>query len=592
MIVRSSYCNPKSAVLFCDCQVNKAIHKTEKFLKESEKNKMSFFSSMIWIALSFLFFTVMVAVVSAWKTRDDKLDTAEGYFLAGRGLPGIVIAGSLLLTNLSAEQLVGTNGQGWASNMSPIGWEVGALFTLFALALWFLPTYLKMGTTTIPQLMEARFGRGTKTMFSVVIVVMYSILNLPVILYSGAVVFEQIFDISGIMGTSKFVAVAILCVIIGIIGGCYATFGGLKAVAVSDTINGIGLIIGGLMIPFLALALLGHETTGGGLVEGVKYLVQTEPEKLNAWASWDAAEPALPWPLIFTGMFFNNLYWWCTNQSFVQRALAAKSLKEGQKGAIYCGFLKTIGFFYLVLPGVIAYHLPSIQDKLAAAGSSAIDFAYPALVSAVVPKPVMGFFAAVLFGAILSSFNSVLNSASTMFTLDLYRTAINPKASDMQCVKVGKIYGTCAGAIAICVAPFVMFAQGITTFLNSMSQFVSLPILFTVLGALIFRKAPKYAPKVITAVHVIAYGAFMILKPCYPTSGEPIHYLYAIAVLFVVEFAIMWYLNKYRGTEEYVPADVGAVDLTPWKYRHIVCIIGIILAIGIYILFSPIGIAA
>ena len=553
---------------------------------------MSFFSSMIWIALSFLFFTVMVAVISAWKTRDDKLDTAEGYFLAGRGLPGIVIAGSLLLTNLSAEQLVGTNGQGWASNMSPIGWEVGALFTLFALALWFLPTYLKMGTTTIPQLMEARFGRGTKLMFSFVIVVMYSILNLPVILYSGAVVFENIFDISGIFGISKFTAVAILCVVIGIIGGCYAIFGGLKAVAVSDTINGIGLIIGGLMIPFLALALLGHETTGGGLVEGVKYLVQTEPEKLNAWASWDAAEPALPWPLIFTGMFFNNLYWWCTNQSFVQRALAAKSLKEGQKGAIYCGFLKTIGFFYLVLPGVIAYHLPSIQDKLAAAGSSAIDFAYPALVSAVVPKPVMGFFAAVLFGAILSSFNSVLNSASTMFTLDLYRTAINPKASDMQCVKVGKIYGTCAGTVAICVAPFVMFAQGITTFLNSMSQFVSLPILFTVLGALIFRKAPKYAPKVITAVHVIAYGAFMILKPCYPTSGEPIHYLYAIAVLFIVEFAIMWYLNKYRGTEEYVPADVGAVDLTPWKYRHIVCIIGIILAIGIYILFSPIGIAA
>ena len=592
MIVRPSYCNRKSAVIFCDCQVNKAIHKIEKPQKESERNKMSFFSSMIWIALSFLFFTVMVAVISAWKTRDDKLDTAEGYFLAGRGLPGIVIAGSLLLTNLSAEQLVGTNGQGWASNMSPIGWEVGALFTLFALALWFLPTYLKMGTTTIPQLMEARFGRGTKLMFSFVIVVMYSILNLPVILYSGAVVFENIFDISGIFGIGKFQAVAILCVVIGIIGGCYAIFGGLKAVAVSDTINGIGLIIGGLMIPFLALALLGHETTGGGLVEGVKYLVQTEPEKLNAWASWDAAEPALPWPLIFTGMFFNNLYWWCTNQSFVQRALAAKSLKEGQKGAIYCGFLKTIGFFYLVLPGVIAYHLPSIQDKLAAAGSSAIDFAYPALVSAVVPKPVMGFFAAVLFGAILSSFNSVLNSASTMFTLDLYRTAINPKASDMQCVKVGKIYGTCAGAVAICVAPFVMFAQGITTFLNSMSQFVSLPILFTVLGALIFRKAPKYAPKVITAVHVIAYGAFMILKPCYPTSGEPIHYLYAIAVLFVVEFAIMWYLNKYRGTEEYVPADVGAVDLTPWKYRHIVCIIGIILAIGIYILFSPIGIAA
>lgn len=553
---------------------------------------MTFFSSLAWTGISFLLFTVLVAVISAWKTRDEQLDTAEGYFLAGRGLPGVVIAGSLLLTNLSAEQLVGLNGQSWKTNMGPIAWEVGSMFTLLVLAYYFLPKYLKMGAMTIPSLMEERYGKGTKTMFSLVIVVMYSILNLPVILYSGAVVFEQIFDISGILGTSKFMAVAILCLIIGIIGGCYAIFGGLKAVAVSDTINGIGLIIGGLMIPFLGFAALSAATGGHGIMDGIKYMVEADPAKMNAINAWNAPEPEVPWPLIITGMFFNNLYWWCTNQSFVQRALAAKSLKEGQKGAIYCGFLKTIGFFYLVLPGVIAYHLPSIQDKLAAAGSSAIDFAYPALVSAVVPKPVMGFFAAVLFGAILSSFNSVLNSASTMFTLDLYRTAINPKASDMQCVKVGKIYGTCAGAVAICVAPFVMFAQGITTFLNSMSQFVSLPILFTVLGALIFRKAPKYAPKVITAVHVIAYGAFMILKPCYPTSGEPIHYLYAIAVLFVVEFAIMWYLNKYRGTEDYVPADVGAVDLTPWKYRHIVCIIGIILAIGIYILFSPIGIAA
>ena len=553
---------------------------------------MTFFSSLAWTGISFVLFTALVAIISAWKTRDEQLDTAEGYFLAGRGLPGVVIAGSLLLTNLSAEQLVGLNGQSWKTNMGPIAWEVGSMFTLLVLAYYFLPKYLKMGAMTIPSLMEERYGKGTKTMFSLVIVVMYSILNLPVILYSGAVVFEQIFDISGILGTSKFMAVAILCIIIGIIGGCYAIFGGLKAVAVSDTINGVGLIIGGLMIPFLGFAALSAATGGHGIFDGIKYMVEADPAKMNAINAWNAPEPEVPWPLIITGMFFNNLYWWCTNQSFVQRSLAAKSLKEGQKGAIYCGFLKTIGFFYLVLPGVIAYHLPSIQDKLAAAGSSAIDFAYPALVSAVVPKPVMGFFAAVLFGAILSSFNSVLNSASTMFTLDLYRTAINPKASDMQCVKVGKIYGTCAGAVAICVAPFVMFAQGITTFLNSMSQFVSLPILFTVLGALIFRKAPKYAPKVITAVHVIAYGAFMIIKPCYPTSGEPIHYLYAIAVLFVVEFAIMWYLNKYRGTEEYVPADVGAVDLTPWKYRHIVCIIGIILAIGIYILFSPIGIAA
>ena len=159
---------------------------------------MTFFSSLAWTGISFLLFTVLVAVISAWKTRDEQLDTAEGYFLAGRGLPGVVIAGSLLLTNLSAEQLVGLNGQSWKTNMGPIAWEVGSMFTLLVLAYYFLPKYLKMGAMTIPSLMEERYGKGTKTMFSLVIVVMYSILNLPVILYSGAVVFEQIFDISGI----------------------------------------------------------------------------------------------------------------------------------------------------------------------------------------------------------------------------------------------------------------------------------------------------------------------------------------------------------------------------------------------------------
>ena len=595
MIVRPSYCNRKSAVIFCDCQVNKAIHKIEKPPKESERNKMSFFSSMIWIALSFLFFTVMVAVISAWKTRDDKLDTAEGYFLAGRGLPGIVIAGSLLLTNLSAEQLVGTNGQGWASNMSPIGWEVGALFTLFALALWFLPTYLKMGTTTIPQLMEARFGRGTKLMFSFVIVVMYSILNLPVILYSGAVVFENIFDISGIFGIGKFQAVAILCVVIGIIGGCYAIFDGLKAVAVSDTINGIGLIIGGLMIPFLALALLGHETTGGGLVEGVKYLVQTEPEKLNAWASWDAAEPALPWPLIFTGMFFNNLYWWCTNQSFVQRALAAKSLKEGQKGAIYCGFLKTIGFFYLVLPGVIAYAIFNIEGTQV----SMMDDAYPALITRVVPQPVMGFFAAVMFGAILSSFNSVLNSVNTMFTMDIYKEFINKNASDKKLVSVGKNIGIVFAIFSMIVGPMVyFFPAGLKTFLDSFVMLVGLPVLSGVFGGFFFNCLPKYSARFIMVFHIICYGGFMLLSPSYSLFGGnegTMHYLYAVSVLWPLEMLIMYLMhrhNKRKGAEVWVQEDVGAVDLTPWKYRNIVSVIVIVCVVLVYLAFSPLGIGA
>lgn len=546
---------------------------------------------MLFTCVTFVFFTILVAVISYVKAKGDDQTTADGYFLAGRGLPGVVIAGSLLLTNLSAEQLVGTNGQTWAIGMSPMAFEVMAATALIVLALFAAPRYLKSGITTIPQLLGERYDRPTKLWFSIAYIILYLFVQIPVILYSGSLVFENIFNLSGILGITKFQSIVILCILITIIGSIYAIFGGLKAVAVSDTINGVGLLIGGLMIPFLALNVLGHASgseSNVAIMDGVRYLIHNHADMLNSIAPAQSEAPAVPWPTVFLGLVFLGFQSWCTHQSFIQRVLAAENLKEAQKGALYCAFLKILGFMFLALPGVIAYAIFNIEGTQV----SMMDDAYPALITRVVPQPVMGFFAAVMFGAILSSFNSVLNSASTMFTLDLYRTAINPKASDMQCVKVGKIYGTCAGAVAICVAPFVMFAQGITTFLNSMSQFVSLPILFTVLGALIFRKAPKYAPKVITAVHVIAYGAFMIIKPCYPTSGEPIHYLYAIAVLFVVEFAIMWYLNKYRGTEEYVPADVGAVDLTPWKYRHIVCIIGIILAIGIYILFSPIGIAA
>ena len=552
---------------------------------------MGFFSSTPWIIITFLAFTALVAIIASVKTKGDNLESADGYFLASRSLPGVVIAGSLLLTNLSAEQLVGLNGQSWQTNMSPSAFEVGSIFTLLILAHYFLPNFLKMGTTTIPAMMEERFGTNVKLMFSLIIVLMYSFLNLPVILYSGAVAFVRIFNFDSLFDGNQFMAVAVLCVVIGIVGACYAIFGGLKAVAVSDTINGIGLLVAGFLIPFIALAVLGHETSGGGIGAGMSYILNHEPEKLNAWSAWNSAQPNLPWPLIFTGMLFSNLYWWCCNQSFVQRALAAKSLKEGQKGAIYCGFLKCLGPLYLIFPGIIAYHLPSIQETINASASP-IDMAYPALIAAVVPAPIMGFFAAVLFGAILSSFNSVLNSACTMFTLDIYRTTIGKNASDAKCVKVSKAYGTIAAIISIIISPFVMYANGITTFLNSLANFLSLPVLCTVLGVIMFKRAPKFTPYLITVIHFVVYGAFLLIKPCYPGTTEEIHYLYAMAVLFPIFLIIMAILQKVCPSEEYQVKDVGAVDMTPWKYRWPVTIVGLIVAAVFYIVFSPLVLAA
>lgn len=561
-------------------------------------------SHRLYIVITFLLITVLVAAISALTTKGNHLDTAEGYFLANRSLPGIMVAGSLLLTNLSTEQLVGTNGHSWLTNMGPIAWEIGAVFTLLALAFLFLPIYLRTGIGTIPALMELCYDRSVKTMFAVVVVVMYSVLSMPVILYSGALVFEKIFGLSSIIGTAQITTISMLCVIIGLIGGGYALLGGLRAVAISDTIYCVGFLIIGLMVPTFGLYELALQTGGSGIWDGVHYILQNDItyHKLNSINPWDAGSPQVPWPLILSGMLFNNLYWFCCNQSMIQRVLAARSLAEGQKGAILCGFLKCIDPLFLILPGIIAFYMPSIQQsmtELVVSGTDVVlmDQAYPLLVAEVVPWPVMGFFAAVLFGSILSSFNSVLHSAATMFTLDLYRSVINPKASDLKCVKVGQMYTMVAGVIAICVSTQIYRASsGITTFLNSLSQFVSMPVVCTICGALLFKRIPAWCPKLIAVVHVVTYGAFLIAAPTYEIMGgssEPIHYLYCLAVLGIIELIIMWLCSVFAPrSQPVVLHDVGAVDLTPWKYRWPTAILAVALVALTYIIFSPLVLAS
>ena len=199
---------------------------------------------MLFTAVTFIAFTALVAVIAWWRTRDDDLSTQDGYFLAGRSLTGPVIAGSLMLTNLSTEQLIGQTGQSFSTNMGPIAWEVTSAAALVILALVFLPRYLKMGLTTVPEFLENRYDSTTKRIVSIMFLLGYLLTYLPTVLYSGALVFNQIFEVDKRMGVSQMQGVIITAVAIGIVGACYAIFGGLKAVAVSDTINGIGLIIG------------------------------------------------------------------------------------------------------------------------------------------------------------------------------------------------------------------------------------------------------------------------------------------------------------------------------------------------------------
>ena len=541
---------------------------------------MNFVNSMAFTAITFVAFTALVAIISWWKTRGDNLETQDGYYLGGRSLTGPVIAGSLLMTNLSAEQLVGNNGQAVRVGMSTMGWEVTSAIALVILAFVLMPKYLKTGLTTVPQFFEQRYDEGTRRLVSIIVLLSYVVIMLPNILYAGAQVFVNIFGIDEIFGISRFAAIAIVCVATAIVGSIYAIFGGLKAIALSDSINGLGLIVGGLLVPVFGFMFLSGQLGGdGSFMDGFDKFLHTNPSYLNAINEVNTPEPWLPWPLLFTGLLVNNMYYWATNQSIIQRTLAAKNLAQAQRGAVFTAFLKLLDPFFITICGLLAYRF--FGDGLANS-----DLAYPSLITTVVPNWLLGIIAAVLFGAILSSFNSALNSCVTLYTLDFHRPLFNQTASDSHLVRVGKRVGTGLAIVSICVAPFVSNApSGLYDFLQECFGFYSMPILAIVLVGFYTKRVPACAPKITLVVHVILYSISKFL----PLN---VHYLYVLSVLFPVDLALMLLIGKLKPrATDFILEDSKAVDLTPWKYVKPAALTCFILMLCVYALFSPIGLA-
>lgn len=542
----------------------------------------------MFIVITFILFTALVAVIAAVKTREENLDTQDGYFLAGRSLTGPVIAGSLMLTNLSTEQLVGQAGQTYATNMGPMAWESTSCIALILLAFVFVPRYLKMGLTTIPEFLEQRYDSGLRKLITLLLLLGYLLTYLPTVLYSGALVFNQIFNISGLLQVSELQGVTITATAIGIVGAIYAIFGGLKAVAVSDTVNGIGLIIGGIALPVITVCAFGH----GSFVDGIHNFIDLIPaEKFNAINPANAQAPMIPWPVLFTGMVVNNLFYWATNQTIIQRALGAKNLAEAQKGAIYAAALKIITPLFIAICGLLVFYMAHnglLSGDQVAALEKTSDLAYPTLIITMMPKPLLGFFAAVLFGAILSSFNSALNSCITLYTLDLHRPLFNPDASDKHLVRIGKRFGIVLAIISICIAPAVSLApSGLYDFLQSCFGFFNVPILATVIIGMFTKYTPPIAPKAGLVLHVVLYS--LTKTPLFPIHC---HYLYVLFFLFVFQIAFQLIMGKVRPTAQpYVMKDAQVVDMAPWKHGKKAAIICIVLMLALYTLFSPIGLA-
>ncbi len=545
--------------------------------------------------IAFIGFTVLVAFISYYKTRDTKESTSDGYFLGGRSLTAGVIAGSLLLTNLSTEQIVGLNGSAYESGLSVMVWETLAAIAMIVTAVFLLPRYLKGGLTTVPGFLAKRFDTSTKTLTSILFLSGYVVVLLPVILYSGSLAISGMFNLPEILGVTHTQSIWICVWGIGIIGAIYAIFGGLKAVAISDTINAIGLLVGGILIPIFGLIMIGD----GSLFDGLSILTSEHPEKFKSMG-----EPTDPVPFytIFTGMMLVQLFYWGTNQQIIQRALGAKNLKEGQKGLLLASFIKILGPIIVVLPGLIAFHI--FGGNLESA-----DSAYPMLVNKVLPDAWAGFFAAVLFGAILSSFNSVLNSSVTLFGIDVYKQHINKEADEKTVVKYGKIFGIALAIASMFIAPLIADAGSLFNYLQEINGIYSIPILTIIVVGYTTKRVPAIAAKIGLFSGCLLYIiSQFILQPYFVESALETakisgitneselalieaeaypHFLDIMAILFVLNVIIMLVIGKIRPREEdYVQEYTKEVDITPWKYTKQIGIAICAIVIWVYYYFA------
>lgn len=540
-----------------------------------------------WTLLSFFAFTAFAAVLTWLITRKDEKSSSDGFFLGGRSLTFPIIAGSLLLTNLSTEQMVGLNGAAFNDGLSVMAWEVVAVIALVIMALFFLPRFLKTGITTVPQFLELRYDRGTQTIANLIFLSAYALLLIPIILYSGAVGLSMMLDLKGLFGVEgpiSFLGATIepdtfflwgTVWLIGIMGSLYSRFGGLRTLAVLDTINGVGLLVGGFMIAWFALNKVGD---GQGVAAGWQALNEAAPERMS---SIGAKGQSVPFSTLFTGVALLNLFYWCTNQQIIQRTFGASSLAEGQKGVLLTALLKLLGPVYLVIPGIIAYQLYADQGVRA-------DQAYGRLVFDLLPAPLTGFFAAVMVGAILSSFNAALNSTSALFSIGLYHHMINPKGSERQMVRAAKIFVVVTAIAAMFIAPMLAGQASIFKYLQKMNGIYFIPIFAVVVVGMLNRRVPALAGTVglVLGVVVIALGYFLPAN-LNPVTSLGIHEFHFLGIVFALLVIVMLAIGAARPRS--VPWELtsgNTIDMTPWKNAKWASLGLVLLVLVIYIAFA------
>lgn len=527
------------------------------------------------ILLSFLAVTVTAALISIYATRKQQLKTPISYYLGNRSFGFWMIGSSLFLTNMSANQFIGENEFVYTTNMSVMAWGMSSILAMLIVAEFLMPVYLRIGAVTTPDFLAKRFDTQTQRIVSVIFLLGYFINLIPSVLYGCAVAINGIFHIDTWLGLSYFSTIRILVAVVGTVGCLYTVLGGLRAITVTDVVQGVGMLIAGIFIVWFGFRYLGN----GSVMSGIEKLTLTHRDHLNGIGG---PKDVLPFGTLFTGMLLINIYYWGMEQYIVQEALASKNLAESQKGISLACVGKLIAPLLLNVPGLIAVHLYPHLDNTATA--------FPRMVSDILPPVLIGLVAAIVFGGALSTFNAGLNSTGTLFTMNLYKPWLerNGNAADeKKLIRNGKLLQVGVTLVAIFFSPYIMyFDGGFYNYLQKVSSFFSVPVFTIMVVGLLTRRVPPIAAKTGIAFFVIVYTGTQFL------FDTGLHYLHVLALLFVITTLIMLAIGRWRPMEK--PFSLGArsaVSLEPWKNRHWYFVVLILLMIGMFVLFSPAGIA-
>ena len=502
--------------------------------------------------VAFVAFIVFVLVISIVVSTSKKSSGRE-YFLAGRGLSWWLIGFSLIASNISTEHFVGMAGAGFgAVGLAIASYEWIAAITLVVVAFVFLPIFLRLGIYTMPEFLEHRYGHLARSIMAVFMIVAYVGVAMVAVLYSGALGLHAIFGIDMTVGIW----------LIGILSGAYTIYGGLKAVVWSDLIQGGALLLGGIVVTIIGLSKVG----------GLGNFLETNQDKLHTILPAD--HPEIPFTALFLGIWIPNFFYWGFNQFITQRTLGAKSMKQGQLGIVLAAFIKLIIPFIIIFPGIIAYQLYASEITSA-------DQAYPYLIKNILPIGLRGVMLAALFGAIMSSLDSMLNSSSTIFTMDIYKRYFNKSASHAKEVSVGRL-ATAFFVLAACVLgplPGIM-GEGVFNYIQKIWGFVSPAIVVVFVFGLVFRRAKQSAAVVAMIAGVLIYG--FLLK-----FYSEVAFLNHMAITFVCLVVLMGIMTLISPLDKPVVFKKveDSVDMESSGLAKVLAIVVVLLTIGLYVYF-------